>query len=87
MRHLLALTLAAAVSGAAAVPALADQTTGTILAYDRLDNTLVMKDRTVWTLAADLQVPADLAAGDKVTLVFASGGENGIDKVIRLTRE
>lgn len=81
MRILLitALTLAAA-------PAFADSVTGTILAYDRQANILVFDDKTVWELGK-LLVPADLVAGDRVTLDYTSAGDNGIGKANSLTRE
>lgn len=70
----------------AATPALADETTGEILAYDRLANVLVMRDRTVWELGTELLVPADLQAGDRVRLVYESAGEDGLTKIDALER-
>ena len=52
--------------------AIADQTTGTIVAYDRLANTLV---------------PSDLQAGDAVTLTFTSDGDNGAKPASELHRD
>ena len=37
--------------------AFADQTSGTIIAYDRLANVIVFKDKSVWTLDAKTMVP------------------------------
>ncbi len=71
---------------AAAAPASADETTGRILAYDRLANVLVMADRTVWTLPADLLVPADMEAGDRVRMVYGTAGEDGVTRMNSLTR-
>ncbi|WP_299836450.1 hypothetical protein [uncultured Jannaschia sp.] len=70
----------------AATPALADQTTGTILAYDREANVIVFNDRSVWELG-DLEVPDDLEAGERVTIDFTSAGDSGIGKANAVTRE
>jgi hypothetical protein len=68
-------------------PAFADQTSGTILAYDRLANIIVLTDKSYWTINDKTLVPADLAAGDKVQIVFTSDGDNGIGKVSELKRQ
>ena len=70
-----------------AAPVLADETTGVILAYDRVDGIIVLDDKTVWELGADLEVPADLKAGDTVHLVYATAGEDGMIGIDALTRE
>ena len=70
----------------AATPALADSTTGTILAYDRKANVIVFNDRSTWELG-DLVVPEDLEAGDRVTISFTSAGDSGIGKANAITRE
>ncbi|MBS1303472.1 hypothetical protein [Loktanella sp. SALINAS62] len=67
-------------------PAFADETTGTIVAYDRLSNVLVLDDKTVWTLDAKTLVPADLKAGDDITLTFQSDGDNGAKPATALVR-
>ena len=79
-------TLLLAVTLLAAAPALADETTGTILAYDRLASRVVLNDRTVWELGTTL-VPADLAAGDVVTIAYNSAGDSGVGKITTLTRK
>lgn len=81
-------TLAALVALATVTtPALADVTNGTILAYDRLANVIVLTDKTHWTLAPDALVPADLKAGDKVMIDFVSDGDNGSLPVKKLERK
>ncbi len=70
----------------AAAPAFADETTGTILAFDRVDGVIVLNDKTVWELAADVAVPEDLAAGDMITLVYETAGEEGLTKIDSVTR-
>ena len=81
MRALLAAALLAA-----ATPALADETTGVILAYDRADNVIVLTDRTVWELGAKTLVPADLKAGDTIRIDFEAAGENGIARIDSLEK-
>ncbi|MBO28402.1 MAG: hypothetical protein CML61_06535 [Rhodobacteraceae bacterium] len=73
--------------GALATPAFADMTSGTILAYDRLANVIVLTDKTHWTLHPDALVPADLKAGDKITIDFVSDGDNGSLPVKKLERQ
>jgi len=68
-------------------PAWADETTGKIVAYDRLDNVIVLEDRTFWTLDAKTLVPSDLKAGDTVTLTFVSDGDNGAKPATALVRK
>jgi hypothetical protein len=67
--------------------AFADQTSGEILAYDRLANIIVLTDNSVWTLDAKTLVPSGLKAGDRVTLTFASDGDNGAKPATALIRE
>ncbi|MCC1494695.1 hypothetical protein [Cognatishimia sp. F0-27] len=82
MRTLFAAALAALV----AAPVVADETTGLVLAHDRLSNVLVLTDLTVWSLPSDLMIPADLGAGDRVILTFNSEGEDGISTIDALER-
>ena len=82
MRH---LVLTATLLSALAAPALAETTTGTVLAYDRAAGRLVLDDRTVWTLGKAL-VPADLAAGDTVKIDYVAGGDDGIRSVSSVER-
>ncbi|SDY49374.1 hypothetical protein [Citreimonas salinaria] len=79
-----ALLLSAALLAAA--PALADETTGTILAYDRVAGLLVLEDKTVWELSASVTVPEDLVAGDRVRMVYTTAGEDGLTSIDSLTR-
>lgn len=71
---------------ASATPLLADETTGEILAYDRLAKVLVLTDKTVWQLDDATELSADLVAGDSVRIVFTGGGESGIGPVASVTR-
>ncbi len=71
---------------ALSAPAFADETTGTIVAYDRLSNVLVLTDKSVWILDAKTLVPADLKAGDEITLTFMSDGDSGAKPATGLVR-
>lgn len=42
---------------ASAIPAFADEVTGTVLAFDRVDNVIVLDDKTVWTVPAGFPCP------------------------------
>jgi hypothetical protein len=79
------MALAAVVTAVLAGPAAADETTGTIVAYDRLAHVIVLDDKTIWPFPGTMELPADLKAGDKVTILFTSTGE-GIAKVDSITR-
>ena len=68
-------------------PALADTTSGTILAFDRQADVLIMTDKTVWQLSPKTLIPADLAAGDTVTISFTSLGDDGVASVDSLEKQ
>ncbi len=80
------LACAAVVASLVAAPVFADEVTGTIASFDAAKNVIVMTDHTVWELGPDLQVPAGLTAGDRVTLVFTSAGEAGVTGMISVNR-
>ena len=71
--------------GVAAIPAFANETTGVVAAFDRVDMILVLEDNTIWNLAANQEVPENLRAGETITIVF-NGSENGVDAVTSITR-
>ncbi|QFS82590.1 hypothetical protein FIU97_07190 [Roseivivax sp. THAF40] len=77
MRSLIAAIFIAAV----ATPVIADSTTGTVLAFDRKANVIVLTDKTVWSLETLEEVPADLKAGDVIEIDFRSNADNGWDKI------
>lgn len=69
-----------------ATPALADNVTGKVLAFDRVAQIIVLDDKTVWSLKdVGGTVPDGLEAGDTVTIDFASAGESGIGTVNSIT--
>lgn len=81
------ILLAFAAFAALATPALADTTTGTILAFDRKANVLVMNDKTVWQLSAQTVMPEDLEAGEVIKITFTSVGDDGVKSVDMLERQ
>lgn len=70
-----------------AAPAFADEVTGSVLAYDRVDNIIILDDKTVWTIPADFALPENLVAGDLITIVFQGAAENGIGPLLTITRD
>lgn len=71
---------------AAATPALADQTGGTVARLDDARHALTLDDKTVWLLPADTALPANLTAGDKVLIVYTSNADNGWSAIHSITR-
>lgn len=69
-----------------AAPVLADETTGSILAYDRKAGIIVLSDRTVWELQPGTLIPAYLDAGDRVRIVYQTAGEDGVTSIDALER-
>lgn len=70
----------------AAAPALADSVTGTVLAFDRKANLIILGDKTVFTLAnGDAEVPEGLKSGDVVKIVYDSLGEDGYGVITSIT--
>lgn len=83
MRSLAALAI---LGSLIATPALADTTSGVVLAYDRVDQVLVLDDKTIWDLApAKDIVPEGLRAGDEVTIDYVSAGDSGVGKINAIT--
>ena len=70
----------------AAFPALADQTEGLILAFDRQAHTLILTDYSVWQLPSDMAIPSDLGQGDRIYIDFTSDGDNGIKAISLIER-
>ena len=62
----------------------ADITVGTVLAFDRKANLIVMTDRTVWSLeGTTARMPDGLAAGDRVQFSY-EGGEEGVGDILEI---
>ncbi len=79
------LALAAVIGLAATATGFAaDITTGTVLAFDRKANLIVMTDRTIWSLeGTTARMPDDLAAGDRVQFSY-EGGEEGVGDILEI---
>jgi hypothetical protein len=69
-----------------ATPTLADEVTGTVLAFDRVDSVIVLKSKAVFTVPNADVIPADLKAGDTIKIIYKSDGDNGLSKVSSITR-
>lgn len=69
-----------------ATPVLADTTSGTVLAYDRVAKILIMEDKTIWRLSDTTVIPENLVAGDTIKITFTSGGDEGVRSVNVLER-
>ena len=67
-------------------PVFADETTGDVLAFDRVDLILVLTDKTVWSLEEVASVPEGLKSGDTVRIVYESAGEDGLTRIDSLER-
>ncbi len=80
--------LVAAAVMAAVLPsiAFADSTTGTVVAYDRKANIVVLADKTVWTTkGSEKAIPDSLKAGDRVLISFDSPGDDGVREIKSIT--
>lgn len=75
------ILLSSALVLCAAFPAFADETKGEVVAFDRFARIIVMKDKTVWQLAADTPAPVALKAGDVIRIMYETLGEDGLDKI------
>lgn len=69
-----------------ATPVLADETTGTILAFDRVAKIVMLEDKTIWPLGEGTEVAADLVAGDKVKIIYVGGGDAGVAGITSILR-
>lgn len=80
------LLLVSAALAAFALPAFADGTSGTVVAYDRVSHVIVLNDNSVWTVPADFALPDNLVAGDRIVINYQSNGDNGVGKYLSITR-
>jgi hypothetical protein len=80
--------LVAAALMAAVLPSVAsaDSTTGTVVAYDRKANIVVLSDKTIWTtVGSEKAIPADLKAGDRIVITYDSPGDDGVREIQSIT--
>ncbi len=81
------LALSAAFAGLVASSAIADETEGLVMAYDRQDGIVVLEDKTVWQLPPNIDIPANLGRGDRVFFEFTfPGEEDGMTEITAMTR-
>jgi hypothetical protein len=70
-----------------AAPALADETSGQVIAFDRVSKILVLNDKTVWTLGDKTEVTEGLIAGDTVKITYVGGGDAGIGNITSVLKQ
>jgi len=59
----------------------------TVLAYDRVANIIVLKDKTMWPLdLLTTDLPVDLLAGDKIEIRYQSNEDDGIQTIHSIVR-
>jgi hypothetical protein len=83
--HAMRVSLIAALLAASALPALADQTAGTVVAFDRVAKIVVLEDKSVWSLETMKEIPAGLKAGDVIEIDYTSNGDNGWARINSVT--
>lgn len=69
-----------------AAPALADDTTGTIVAFDRVDKVIVLEDKTTWIFDDKTELSPDLVAGDVVQIIYTGAADSGIGPIASILR-
>ncbi len=80
------LCLAALMSVTTFTTAFADNTEGTIVAFDRKAKIIVLDDKTVWTtVGSEDAIPENLKAGDVVTIEYVTSGDDGVQKISAIT--
>jgi hypothetical protein len=70
-----------------AAPALADETEGKVIAFDRVAKVLVLEDKTIWSLGEKTEITPDLVAGDLVKIVYVGGGDTGIGPITSVLKQ
>lgn len=76
--------LGAAFMAAGLLPAAADSVTSTVADWNPATRTLVLADKTQFqTISDKVSVPADIAAGKTVTIIFR-GSENGVESILSI---
>ena len=80
MARIAALALSIAFALPTLAPALADETTGTLVAHDRKARRIVMDDKTIYEYTEDTERPETLTAGMRVRIDYR-GGEDGIESI------
>ena len=68
-----------------AAPAAAESFSSAVLDFDPDSSILVLRDKSVLRLG-DATVPADLHAGDAITVVYDGGGYDGMVTIRRIER-
>ena len=80
-----ALLLVAAQAGAQATAQ--DAVDGTVLAYDRKANVIVLTDKSVWTLEKlEGALPEELQAGDRIAIRYQANEDDGLTVIHSIER-
>lgn len=78
--------MGAALAFFTALPTLADETQGHVLAYDRKAGIIILTDKTVWELPEDITLPEDVGKGDRLLFEYETAGEDGLTRIKGVTR-
>jgi hypothetical protein len=70
-----------------AAPAFADELSGTVVAFDRVDNIIVLDDKSVLKIPNPEIIPEGLVAGDTIAVEFKSDGDNGYGRFISIEKK
>ena len=80
------ISMGAALTLFTALPILADETEGHVLAYDREAGIIILTDKTVWEVPGDIALPENLGMGDRVLFEYETAGEDGMTRINGVTR-
>jgi len=80
------ISMGAALALFTALPILADETEGHVLAYDREAGIIILTDKTVWEVPGDIALPENLGMGDRVLFEYETAGEDGMTRINGVTR-
>lgn len=69
-----------------AAPVFADETSGTIVAFDRVDRIIVLDDKTVWSFYDKTELSPDLVAGHRVKITYTGAADAGIGPIASILR-
>lgn len=70
-----------------ASPTFADETSGQILAFDRVAKIIVLDDKTTWQVEDATEISDGLMAGDTVKIIYVGGGDSGIASITSILKQ
>lgn len=81
------LLAAAALTALCAVTFAQDIAEGTVVAFDRKANVIVLNDKTVWSLdKLQAPLPEALKAGDRIEINYRSNEDDGVTAIDAIKR-